>query len=218
MNQLTKLFEGNEIRIVGNEENPLFMLADVCEALGLSNPSEVSKRVRDKYKHKISLGLHGRSPIFVNEQGLYQVIMRADSSPVAERFQDWVYEDVLPSIRKSGKYELPQLTPAEITLRLAQQQADQENRILLLEDKVDNQMTIDYGQQLVIQNAKKRRVEYLWNDLSDTSVYFETKQQLYSRIGSDLNRAFATSSYRNILRKDFEEAVTYVKAWRPALV
>lgn len=116
MNQLTKVFEGHNIRIVAENGEELFMLLDVCEALDLKNPSEVAKRVREKYKHKISLGLQGRSPIFVNEPGLYQVIMRADQSPIAERFQDWVYEEVLPSIRKDGAYVAaqPDETPEEI--------------------------------------------------------------------------------------------------------
>lgn len=106
MNQLTKTFEGHDIRILGTPDKPMFMLADVCKALNLSNPSKVASRVREKYKANISLGLQGSDPVFVNESGLYQVIMRADNSPITERFQDWVYEDVLPSIRKTGAYAI----------------------------------------------------------------------------------------------------------------
>lgn len=104
MNQLVGVFEGEEIRTAGTPDAPLFMLADVCKVLGLSNPSKVATRIRDKFKSNILLG-SGSPPVFVSEPGLYQVIMRADKNPIAERFQDWVYEDVLPSIRESGKYD-----------------------------------------------------------------------------------------------------------------
>ncbi|WP_029333005.1 phage antirepressor [Exiguobacterium oxidotolerans] len=118
MNQLTKVFEGNEVRVVGTPEQPLFVLADVCKALKLSNPSEVAKRVREKYRSKNNLGRQGNA-VTVNEAGLYQVIMRADQSPVAERFQDWVYEEVLPSIRKDGGYMIARHdeSPEEIMAR-----------------------------------------------------------------------------------------------------
>ena len=217
MEQLTKMFEGHEIRIVGNEENPLFMLADVCEVLGLSNPSEVSKRVREKYKHKISLGLHGRSPIFVNEQGLYQVIMRADNSPVAERFQDWVYEDVLPSIRRSGSYQLPDVSPERLTLMLAQQHAEQAERLNVIEHKLDQQMTIDYAKQQALLNAKNIRVETLWNNADWSSSIFDTKKKLHARAWRDLKNAFGASSYKDIRQKDYDEAMNYMRAWRPSL-
>jgi prophage antirepressor-like protein len=58
---------------------------------------------------------------FINEQNLYRLIMRSDK-PIAEPFQDWVCGDVLPSIRKTGKYGLPQ-TFAE-ALRLAAEQQE----------------------------------------------------------------------------------------------
>lgn len=115
MNQLTKTFEGHNVRILGTKDNPWFVLTDVCKVLDLSNPSEVAKRIREKYRSKNNLGRQGLA-VTVNEAGLYQVIMRADQSPVAERFQDWVYEEVLPSIRKDGAYVAaqPDETPEEI--------------------------------------------------------------------------------------------------------
>lgn len=62
---------------------------------------------------------------FINEQNLYRLIMRSDK-PIAEPFQDWVCGDVLPSIRKTGKYGLPQ-TFAE-ALRLAAEQQEKIER------------------------------------------------------------------------------------------
>lgn len=222
MNQLTKVFEGNEVRVVGTPEQPLFVLADVCKVLNLSNPSEVAKRVREKYRSKNNLGRQGQA-VTVNEAGLYQVIMRADQTPVAERFQDWVYEDVLPSIRKTGSYEVPQGVPlAELfqaTAQLLVKQTETEVAITELTEKVDERMTLDYGQQLAVERAKKKRAEHIWKELEERpSELYETKRKLYGRFGSDLKRAFAVSSYRDIRQNQFNEAISYVSNWRPALI
>lgn len=229
MNQLTKVFEGHNIRIVAENGEELFMLLDVCEALDLKNPSEVAKRVREKYKHKISLGLQGRSPIFVNEPGLYQVVMRADQSDKAERFQDWVYEEVLPSLRKTGSYEMPkpQLPQqvVETMPKLFRGVADlidwKEVATTALDevqtdiDELKNSLTLTHGQELAIQEAKRRRVRDMFDRYGDDHPFLDSKAKFHSRCGSDLKKAFNVPRYGEILRKDFEEALQYVQAWRP---
>ena len=219
MNQLTKVFENTEIRIVGDDSNPLFVLNDVCRVLDLSNPSVVKSRLDEGVSSTYTLHTPGgwQEVTVIDEDGLYDVILDS-RKPQAKRFRKWVTGEVLPSIRKTGNYELPQLSPTEITLRLAQQQADQENRLQTLENKVDNQITLNHAEQLAIENAKKKRVERLWDNLEGQSDLYDTKRKLYARMGSDLKRAFIVASYRDIKRKDFDEALNYIKAWRPALV
>lgn len=144
MNQLTKVFEGYQVRVVGTPDQPLFVLTDVCKVLNLSNPSEVAKRVREKYRSKNNLGRQGQA-VTVNEAGLYQVIMRATQTPVAERFQDWVYEEVLPSIRKDGGYIVaqPNETPEVIMARgliaaqstIERMKAEQEVAVATIEEQ-----------------------------------------------------------------------------------
>ncbi len=80
-------------------------------------------------------------------------------------------------------------------------------------------MTLDYGQQLAVERAKKKRAEHIWKELEERpSELYETKRKLYGRFGSDLKRAFAVSSYRDIRQNQFDEAISYVSNWRPALV
>ena len=229
MNQLTKVFEGHNIRIVAENGEELFMLLDVCEALELKNPSEVAKRVREKYKHKISLGLQGRSPIFINEPGLYQVVMRADQSEKAERFQDWVYEEVLPSLRKTGTYEMPKpQLPQQVVetmpslFRGVADLIDWQGVASTVLDEVQtdidelkNSLTLTHGQELAIQEAKRRRVRDMFGRYGDDHPFLDSKAKFHSRCGSDLKKVFNVPRYGEILRKDFEEALQYVQAWRP---
>ncbi len=104
------------IRIVINESNePLFCLADVCKALELNNPSAVKSRLKssgmqliDNHALNFNEGviinkLGNRQTTFINEANLYKCIFQSKKAE-AEKFQDWVTLEILPSIRKHGAY------------------------------------------------------------------------------------------------------------------
>jgi Rha family phage regulatory protein len=90
--------------------------------------------------------------------------------------------------------------------------------VLELKDKVNNQMTIDYGQQSSIWAAKNKRVEKLWGDNLVNTEIFDTKRKLHSQAWRDLKLAFGVASYRDIRRKDYQEAMAYITGWRPRIV
>lgn len=102
--QIFKNSEFGEIRTAGTAENPLFCLADVCNALGLRQ-NDVVRRL-DKgvvSTHPLSTGGGNQHFNFVNEDGLYDVILDSRKAE-AKRFRKWVTSEVLPSIRKHGAY------------------------------------------------------------------------------------------------------------------
>ena len=136
MNEI-KIFENpvfGKIRTAGNANNPMFCLTDICRVLGINNATDVKKRLKEDGVDSIevidSMGRTQRAH-FINEQNLYRLIMRSDK-PIAEPFQDWVCGDVLPSIRKTGSYCMPNFkNPAEA----ARAWADQYEKTLALEAK-----------------------------------------------------------------------------------
>ncbi len=93
------------VRVAGSEDNPLFCLADVCKALGLSAKG-VNQRLGDEvisnYPIADSLG-RTQQALFVNEDGLYDVILDS-RKPEAKQFRKWITSEVLPTIRKHGAY------------------------------------------------------------------------------------------------------------------
>ncbi|HLO50323.1 MAG TPA: BRO family protein [Kamptonema sp.] len=133
--------ESIEITVVNNE--PWFNGAQTAKALGYTNPAEALRdNVSGKYSQQLDLGRRGKQPLFINEFGLYQLIMRSNL-PKAERFQEWVFEEVLPSIRKTGTYSVnppaPALTQIQVLAAIAQQMADQERRQLEQEQQLKQQ-------------------------------------------------------------------------------
>jgi prophage antirepressor-like protein len=102
--------------------NPWFVAKDVCDYLGLDNVSEACSRVWDDAKQKYSvtsvndirpgisstdtsLADQGREMLIVSEPGLYQLIFMS-RKPEADAFRRWVFYELLPQLRRDGKYHL----------------------------------------------------------------------------------------------------------------
>lgn len=108
MNEL-KIFENEEfgnIRVVIENNEPMFCLKDVCKALELTNPRKVKTRlaldgVTSSYVTD-SLGRKQKAT-FIDESNLYKVIFQSRKQS-AQKFTEWVTSEVLPSIRKHGAY------------------------------------------------------------------------------------------------------------------
>ena len=101
------IFDGREVRTVTINGQPWFVVADVCAALELEHTHKAVKGLRKADLTKIPVSSYGqsRNMLVTNEPGLYRLILRS-YKPEAERFQDWICREVLPSIRKTGKYQL----------------------------------------------------------------------------------------------------------------
>ena len=109
-----------ELRISGTPDKPMFCLNDVCKALGLGNVTALKSRLDEKGFTTIKTLTSGgnQQMIFINEPNLYRCIFQSRKAE-AEQFQDWVFNEILPSIRKSGGYIATQVneTPEMIMAR-----------------------------------------------------------------------------------------------------
>jgi len=83
--------------------------ADVCEVLGIKNPTDAIGRLDDDEKALAFIeGIPGGQRInVVNQFGITRLILRSNK-PKAKQFQRWVIHDVLPSIYKTGGYDTKQ--------------------------------------------------------------------------------------------------------------
>ena len=99
------------VRTAGSPEQPLFCIKDVCKVLNIQNHANKTKLLRDReiYGFMVSTPKGPREAKFCSEPGLYRIIGSVQkNNAFAEKFQDWLYEDVIPSIRKTGSYSAPQ--------------------------------------------------------------------------------------------------------------
>lgn len=101
-------FQGSEIRTVNDQDGKLWFVAkDVCDVLELDNVTNAILRIPESHLTLIRLRSGGqmREMNAVDEPGLYRLVLRSDK-PQAEPFMEWVTEEVLPTIRKTGSYSL----------------------------------------------------------------------------------------------------------------
>lgn len=98
-------FEGEGIRVIDKSGDPWFVLADVCRVLEVGNSSDAARRLDEDEKGVDTVDTLGgkQSLVVVNESGLYSLIMTSRKE-VARRFKKWVTAEVLPAIRKTGRY------------------------------------------------------------------------------------------------------------------
>ncbi|PFM44305.1 Rha family transcriptional regulator [Bacillus cereus] len=111
-----------------------------------------------------------------------------------------------------------QMSPLKMINTITSEMMKQDERLETIEYKLNEKMTIDSYQQTTLLNAKLRRVEKLWGEEPKIRQAFEDKRILHSRAWKDFKMAFVVPSYRDTKEKDFEEALTYLKAWRPGLI
>lgn len=120
--------EFGEVRTVEINGEPWFIASDICKALELSNTTVAMERLDDDEKSKFNLGLSGGDTNCVNEYGLYTLVL-ASRKENARRFKRWITHDVIPQIRQTGGYHLPQ-TYAE-ALRALADKAEQAEQLRL---------------------------------------------------------------------------------------
>lgn len=94
-----------EVRTIIIDNDVWFCLSDVCRVLDIKNPSDMKSRLNPKgVVITDTPTTSGTQPMnYINEPNLYRTIFQS-RKPEAEKFSDWVTNDVLPSIRKTGSY------------------------------------------------------------------------------------------------------------------
>lgn len=203
--------EFGEIRTVNINGEPWLAGKDVAVALGYMNPQKAIRDhvlEEDRGVNEMDTPSGRQKLVIINESGLYALIFgsKLDS---AKRFKHWVTSEVLPTIRKTGGYQKP-LTQQEMMRIQLGMIDDHESRI----ENLENNMTIDYGQQMVLQDAvNKTVVERLGG--KDSEAYREISKKVFAECNRDLKHRFQVNARNNVQKLRFEEAVEYAKNWRP---
>lgn len=211
LNEL-QIFEKEDfgrIRTIMLEDEPWFVASDVCKALGLTNPTVAVQRLDDDERAKFNLGVHDSDGTnCVNEYGLYNLIL-ASRKKEAKDFKRWITHEVIPQIRQTGGYQ-KKLSPQEMMRIQLGMIDDHENRIVNLE----NNMTIDYGQQRVLEDTVNKTVIDALGG-KGSCAYKEVGRKVFAECNRDLKHYFDVNARNNVPKKRFDEAVEYARNWKP---
>lgn len=214
MNEI-QIFNSSEfgnMRTVTIDDETWFVGKDVANALGYERATKaIQDHVDDDDKDEVpiqdSIGRMQKTPV-INESGLYALIFGSKLES-AKRFKHWVTSEVLPTIRKTGGYQ-KQLSPAEMMRIQLGMIDDHENRI----ENLENNMTIDYGQQQVLGETVNHTVISILGG-KESNAYKEISKKVFAECNRDLKNYFQVNARNNVPKKRFEEALQYAKSWKP---
>lgn len=143
MNQLTKVFNGHELRIIEKDNEIWFVAKDVAEILGYPNAPKMTRNLEEDEKLMTTMWISGqnREVTLINEAGLYSAILRS-RKPEAKQFKRWVTHEVIPSIRKHGAYMTPEtiekaLLNPDVIINLATKLKEEQEKRQQLEAKIE---------------------------------------------------------------------------------
>lgn len=208
--------EFGEIRTITKDNEPMFCLIDICKALEIKNATDVAKRLDEDELTRLNLGSRAGETNFITESGLYAVILRSDK-PNAKKFRKWVTSEILPSIRKTGSYNVPKSTSGQIQL-LAQGYTELEEAVNSIKEDVtelkDNVPL--YGCEIdeVQKHVRRKGIEVLGSKDSEAYKDSSIRGQVYSDIYNQLKREFGcVSTYKSIKRKYLADVHDFIDCY-----
>ncbi|APJ26593.1 MULTISPECIES: ORF6C domain-containing protein [Bacillus] len=228
MNQL-QTFKNELFEVSAKIENDqiLFDVEHVAKSLGFKQIKNNKEYIRwgtvNRYLSKYLSQDVGKGD-FIPEPLVYKLAFKA-SNEVAEQFQDWLAIDVIPTIRKTGQYVPKVLTEREqrieslkLLLETSQRQDEMqkalnkhENKLLELSEKVDEQITLDHGEQRRLQKGVARRVYQFTDDKKEAA-------RLFKELYREIKDRFGVTSYKDVKRKELLTAINYIENWVPRKV
>lgn len=140
------------VRTAGTPDYPEFCLSDVCSALKLDT-ANVRRRLSDGVctVHPTVDALGRTQPnTYINEDGLYDVILDS-RKPEARAFRKWITSEVIPSIRKTGRYDIRNMSRKELALEIIK--AEEEKEALMLENKRKEELLEEQKPKVVFADA-----------------------------------------------------------------
>lgn len=217
--------EFGQIRTVSDDNGVWFVGNDVGRALGYADPrSGVRKNVDDEDKRVCPVGTGKIPTTVINESGLYSLIFGSKLEN-AKKFKKWVTSEVLPSIRRTGGYQIPQTTDGQIKL-LARGYTEISERVEEIETKVDGVKTeieslkmdlpiLPIEADRITIAARRRGTEVLGGKQSAAYKNRALRQRVYTNLYSNLKYNFKVSSYKSIKRSQTDKAVEIIERYEP---
>lgn len=216
--------EFGEIRTLIIDDEPYFVGIDVAEKLEYQNGSrDIKAHVDDCDKKIIPLfdGRQNRQTIVINESGFYSLVFQSKMKK-AKEFKHWVTSEVLPSIRKTGNYNMNMTDEEKIRL-IAKGNVKLNERIDKVEDKIsslENDMPL-YGCEIdeVQKHIKRKVVDVLGG--KNTSAYKDSsvRSSVFADIYRQLKREYGcVSTCKSIKRKYIADVHEFIDCYLPPTV
>ncbi len=219
MNEL-KIFENEsfgQVRTIEEEGKVLFCGSDVAKALGYVKPNDaINSHCRATVKRSTPISGKMQEINFIPEGDLYRLITNS-KLPTAEKFESWVFDEVLPSIRKHGSYELPKSTTELFKLALGSIEETNAKIEAVNSDLQDFKMDmpiLGIECEKITTAARRKGVECLGGKKSRAYQDKSLRNRVYTDIYGQLKREFDITTYKAIKRSQSDFAVDIISNYK----
>ena len=187
-------YSGQQVRVIDRDGDPWFIAKDACDVLGLDNVGQALAGLDDDERGFITIadGTPGNpNRAIVSEPGLYSLILRS-RKPEARAFKRWVTHEVIPSIRKTGSFAIPESREQLLARAVIEAQAaiaEQTETIRMLTPKAnyvdvfvadgDLRLLRNVAKSIGVSEERLRNalIEHQWIYAEDATRWSEKKQQ-----------------------------------------
>lgn len=214
-------FENQQVRTLTINEEPYFVGKDIATILGYKNTKDaLLKHVdeEDKLGAQIATSGQRREMTTINESGLYSLIL-SSKLPNAKKFKRWVTSEVLPTIRKTGSYQLPQTPEGQIRL-LLKSNVHMDERLTNAEEDIallKNKSEIDSTQRFQLQKARNKRAIEVCGG-KDSNFYKTKSRKVFMALAHDFKEFFQIPRYDALRKEDFDKAIEFINGWYPSVL
>ena len=178
--------EFGELRTVNVGDKIMFVASDVAKALGYSRPADaITAHCKGSVKHRLPTNGGMQELKIIPEGDVYRLITHS-KLPAAEKFESWVFDEVLPSIRKHGAYMTEDtikkaMTEPDFIIKLATE--------LKKEQEQNKQLTETCSQQQQVIGELKPKADYVDRILKSNSLVTITQiAKDYGMSGQGMNK------------------------------
>lgn len=217
--QIFKNEDFGEIRSLIVDNEPWFVGKDVANILGYSNTRKaINDHVDEEDKGVTKCDTLGgkQDLIVINESGLYSLILSSKLS-TAKKFKRWVTSEVLPAIRKTGQYQVP--NDPMIALKLMFEAQTQTKKTVANHDyritELEENKLLTPGEYNYLNHQVRNRIKTI-KEVKKLVLSSKQNSKLYSFINRDLNMLVGIRTRSQFRAKDFDKALDFISNWNPS--
>jgi len=193
-------FNEETIRITGTFDKPLFVAIDICKILGLTNVTDILKSIPDKWKkiQTINNTINSENKTYekdrsyirrptqdmncISEAGLYRLIMRSNK-PIAQKFQEVVCEEILPSIRKTGEFKLKEMLERnKKVIEEKEKVIESKEQLIELKNKKIKKLKIKDKENIQKTEKIEKELNEKKVNLVETTIKFQTLNKNHNKM------------------------------------
>ncbi|HDA6471938.1 TPA: ORF6C domain-containing protein [Staphylococcus aureus] len=213
-------FEELPVRTLEVDGEPYFVGSDIAKILGYQKPQNAIATHVDLEDKTTTLiqgtGSNYKSnAVIINESGLYSLIFSSKLEN-AKRFKRWVTSEVLPTLRKTGTYQVPSDPMQALRLMFEATEETKQEIKNVKDDVIDlkENQKLDAGDYNFLTRTINQRVAHIQRLHAITNQ--KQRSELFRDINSEVKKMTGASSRTNVRQKHFNDVIEMIANWFPS--